>query len=152
VSTRNLHEEQAEEALQRSLRRSELKGKPLPRRFRLGPTTLESYLASTGGPLPYMVRLRRIEDEIARHERELAQVRAALQERYPAQRLERVWRRVVAEWDFSVVNDLIERHNRWFPIEARLPMDPATGDYALVRGRPYTLRRLDTGWIRLRIA
>ena len=36
------------------------------------------------------------------------------------------WRRVAERWNFSEVNDLIERHNRWYPVEARLPMDPRT--------------------------
>ena len=34
-------------------------------------------------------------------------------------------------WNFSAVNDLIDRHNRFYPAESRLPMDPRTGDFAL---------------------
>ena len=45
------------------------------------------------------------------------------------------------------MNDLIDRHNRWYPIEARLPMDPRTGDYVLVNGEPYRRRPLDERWI-----
>ena len=41
------------------------------------------------------------------------------------------------------MNDLIERHNRWYPVEARLPMDPRRRDYALVNGRDYRLEPLD---------
>ena len=48
---------------------------------------------------------------------------------------------------FAEVNDLIERHNRWYPIEARLAMDPKTGDYALVNGRDYRLDPLDAEWV-----
>ena len=48
---------------------------------------------------------------------------------------------------FDEVNDLIERHNRWYPAESRLPMDPRTGDYALVNGRDYRLAPLDADWI-----
>ena len=44
---------------------------------------------------------------------------------------------------FDEVNDLIDRHNRWYPVESRLPMDPRTGDYALVNGRDYRLAPLD---------
>ena len=95
-----------------------------------------------------MVRLRRIEDATAKHEQQLRDVRAGLERAYAGEpeRLERVWRTVLDHWDFSVVNDLIERHNRWYPIEARLPMDPATKDYALVRGKPYWLRPLGVAW------
>ena len=49
-------------------------------------------------------------------------------------------------WSVHRVNDLIERHNRWYPIEARLAMDPRTGDYALVNGRDYRLDLLDAEW------
>ena len=41
------------------------------------------------------------------------------------------------------MNDLIARHNRWFPAESRLPMDPRRGDFALVNGRDYRLEPLD---------
>jgi hypothetical protein len=45
-----------------------------------------------------------------------------------------------------VVNDLIDRHNRFYPIESRLPMDPRTRDYALVGGEDYRRRPLDAAW------
>ena len=46
------------------------------------------------------------------------------------------------------MNDLIARHNRWYPVEARLPMDPRRGDFALVNGRDYRRRRtLDAEWV-----
>jgi len=44
------------------------------------------------------------------------------------------------------VNELIEKHNRYYPLETRLPMDPRTGDFALVNGERYERRRLDDGW------
>jgi hypothetical protein len=58
----------------------------------------------------------------------------------------------VRAWDFGEVNDLIERHNRWYPAEARLPMDPRTGDYALVNGRSYRRPPLDAAWALERFA
>ena len=45
------------------------------------------------------------------------------------------------------MNDLIARHNRWYPVESRLPMDPRRGDFALVNGRDYRLRPLDADWV-----
>jgi hypothetical protein len=42
---------------------------------------------------------------------------------------------------------LIERHNRFFPVEARLAMDPRTGDYVLLGGKRYDRAPLDAGWI-----
>ena len=57
------------------------------------------------------------------------------------------WSALAAGWTFYAVNALIERHNRYYPAEARLPMDPRTGDFVLVNGRPYRLRPLDAEWI-----
>jgi hypothetical protein len=48
---------------------------------------------------------------------------------------------------FDELNDLIDRHNRWYPAESRLPMDPRTGDYALVNGQDYRLALLDAEWV-----
>ena len=102
--------------LEEDLRSSPLRSKPLPLRLRNFRPSAESYLASLGGPLPYMTRLRE------------------------------EWRGAVARWSFDEVNDLIARHNRWFPVESRLPMDPKRRDYVLVNGRDYRLRPLDSGW------
>ena len=57
------------------------------------------------------------------------------------------WRAEAARVDLDEVNVLIERHNRWYPVESRLPMDPRTGDYALVNGRDYRLAALDAEWV-----
>ena len=54
---------------------------------------------------------------------------------------------LAGSWDFSEVNDLIDRHNRWYPAEARLPMDPTTGDHVLVNGEHYSKRPLDSTWV-----
>lgn len=116
-------------------------GKPLRRRIRNFRAEPDNYLASLGGPLPYMRRLRQIEEETEQHEAALA---AAYAEHAgdPAG-----WRRVAARWDFTDVNELIEKHNRWYPIEARLPMDPRTRDYVKVGGRPYRREPLDAAWV-----
>ena len=104
------------------------------------------YLASLGGPLPYMTRLREIDAMTAAHEHALAAARERLAAEVPPAKLEDAWRAAVAGWRFDEVNDLIDRHNRWYPVEARLPMDPRRGDYALVNGRDYRRRPLDAAW------
>jgi hypothetical protein len=129
----------------------DLEGSPLvgrPQRFRLRNfrPTAESYIASLGGPLPWMRRLSQIAEETAEHERQLAEARAGLLEE-GADDFPRRWERLARRWRFDAVNELIARHNRYFPAEARLPMDPSTRDYALVNGRPYRLEPLDAAWI-----
>jgi hypothetical protein len=136
------------DALARDLEGSPVTGRPQRHRLRNFRPTADSYIASLGGPLPYMRRLRQIADETAEHERQLAEARAELAEVAPdSAEFARLWQRLAERWRFDAVNELIERHNRYFPAEARLPMDPVTRDYALVNGKPYTLEPLDAGWI-----
>lgn len=118
-----------------------LAGRPLRRRLRNFHADSSRYLASLGGPLPYMRRLREIEGEVERH---LGVLEAAYAEHAPGST---AWRAVAAAWDFTLVNELIDKHNRWYPTESRLPMDPRTRDFIQVGGRPYTLEPLDAAWI-----
>jgi hypothetical protein len=136
------------ELLAADLTGSPVAGKPLPRRLRNFSSGAEGYARSVAGPPAYAQRLRRIEDETAEH---LDRLRLASEEldreaRNPDER-DRRWREVAACWSFHAVNDLIENHNRWYPVEARLAMNPRTGDYVLVGGEPYRLEPLDAGWI-----
>lgn len=128
---------------------SPLKGKPTRRRLRNFRPSLEGYVASQGGPLPYMQRLREIELETEAHLERLAELQSGLAEELSgdAAAFARRWRELAASWNFTEVNDLIERHNRWYPVEARLAMDPRTGDFVRINGKPYRIEPLDAGWI-----
>ena len=128
------------EGLEADVRDSPFRGRELELRLRNFRPDAGSYLASLGGPLPYMARLREIDALTLEHERRLAEAREACGGD------EQAFRALAHGWDFGEVNDLIERHNRWYPAESRLPMDPQTGDYALVNGRSYRRRPLDAAW------
>jgi hypothetical protein len=94
-----------------------------------------------------MQRLRAIEAEVAEHERALeAAWRELASTARDAESFAARWRRRVARWSFAAVNELIEKHNRYYPIEARLPMDVKSGDFALVNGERYDRRPLDEAW------
>jgi hypothetical protein len=135
-------------ALEEDLRSIPLAGRPLALRLRNFRSSAESYLASAGGPLPYMLRLREIEALAAEHEGRLDEAWHALAEKCGGDeaRFARRWKATVGRWPFHEINDLIERHNRWYPTESRLPMDPRTGDFRLVNGRDYRLEPLDAEW------
>jgi hypothetical protein len=128
------------EALEEDVRGNPLAGKPLRRRLRNFRPAADAQIAALGGPLAWMRRLRAIEAEVELHEQQLA-------EAYALRESPEQWRRLAEAWDFSEVNDLIERHNRHYPAESRLPMNPRTGDFVLVNGRPYTRDPLDADWI-----
>ena len=133
--------------LARELEGSPLAGRPLPQRAGLRPSA-DSYVTSLGGPLPYMRRRQRIENETAAHERRLDTAwRTLAAECSDPVAFSRRWRDLAGRWVLDDVNELIDHHNRWFPAEARLPMDPRTRAFVLVGGEPYDLPRLDARWI-----
>ena len=134
--------------LAEDLRSSPVRGRPLPLRLRNFRPTADGYLGALGGPRPYMLRLL----EIERLERALegalgdAWRELALECDGDGAEFERRWSDAVESWSFEEVNTLIERHNRWFPAESRLPMDPRRRDYALVNGRDYRRETLGPAW------
>jgi len=128
------------EALDEDLRGNPLAGAPLRQRLRNFRADADAQLAALGGPLAWMRRLRAIESAIHEHELRLAEAYAEAES--PA-----AWRATAQRWDFGEVNELIERHNRHYPAESRLPMNPRTGDFVLINGRPYTRQPLDAAWI-----
>jgi hypothetical protein len=137
------------EALAADLEGSPVVGRPLPLRLRNFRPAADSYLASLGGPLAYMVRLRQIDELTRGHEAALEEAREALKEECGDDdaAFARRWLETASTWSFAEVNDLIERHNRFYPAESRLPMDPKRRDFALVNGRDYRLRPLDREWV-----
>ena len=149
VRSENARERRERLILERDLAGAPSAGKRVrPRPHPFGPSP-ESYVASLGGPLPYMIRLREIAEETAAHERALADAWRGLSEQCAgdAERFARLWLRAAGRWNFAAVNELIERHNRYYPAEARLPMDPRTRDFALVNGEHYRKRSLDAEWV-----
>jgi hypothetical protein len=136
-------------ALDEDLRTIALTGKPLPIRARHFRPTADAYLVATRGPLPYMLRLREIEQRTEGLTSFLREAWTALAEECnrDGRRFRREWLAFARAQLFDEVNDLIERHNLWYPVESRLPMDPRTGDYALVNGRDYRLHPLDADWV-----
>jgi hypothetical protein len=95
-----------------------------------------------------MRRLRAIEDAVDQHERQLGgSWRTLALELEDPTEFAAAWRELAGNWNFARVNELIERHNRNFPAEARLAMDPRTRDFVRVNGRSYLREPLDERWI-----
>ena len=136
-------------ALQADVSGGALAGRPIELRRRHFRPAVDSYIASLGGPLPYMRRLREIERLTSVALEELALLRQELVVACDgdAALFAGRWRAVAESYDFGEVNSLIATHNRWYPTEARLPMDVRRRDYVLVGGRPYTRRPLDADWV-----
>lgn len=136
------------EALEQDVRGNPGAGAPVRQRLRNFRPDASAAIAALGGPTSWMRRLRAIELEIEMHERQLGEARTALlADAADPQTFERQWRELAQRWDFGEINELIERHNRNFPAESRLPMNPRTGDFVLINGRPYTREPLGAEWI-----
>jgi hypothetical protein len=149
VRPENELERREREALERELEGTPFRGKRIAARPQFFQRSAESYVASRGGPLPFMVRLREIARETDGQE---ARLEAAWRDLAWAHRgdpdgFAHAWSRIAERWDFGGVNELIAKHNRFYPAEARLPMDVRRRDYALVNGEEYSLRPLDAEWI-----
>jgi len=85
-----------------------------PRNFSL--STAERVNAAIAGAPAFARRLRAIEDLRARLARRLCDLTSgqpSVRDRFAA--------------DLAQLNELIDRHNRYYPIERNLPLDPRTG-------------------------
>ena len=136
------------ERLEADLATSPVRGKPLRQRLRNFRPDPASGVQALSGPTAWMRRLRAIEDAVEENKHRLRDEWRTLAHQVadPAEFAD-TWGRVATEWSFTEVNELIERHNRNFPAEARLAMDPRTRDFVRINGRSYVRELLDEAWI-----
>lgn len=104
---------------------------------------------AVGGAPAWSRRLKRIHDltnavtvRLAEEWRATASAARGDRARFAA-----AWTRHAEAYDFAEVNELIARHNRYFPAEANLPMDVKTLDYVAFGGGDYRRHALDAAWI-----
>ena len=123
-------------------------GRPLSRRTEQYQRSLEAYLKAGNRPR-WMARLADIEQGAKAEERRLGEAYRRLRaetagdpDRFAAQ-----WIAIAERWDFATLNELIEQHNEWYPIERQLAVNPRTGEYVLVNGRSYRWPILGRDWV-----
>jgi hypothetical protein len=123
-------------------------GRPLSRRTRQTQRSVEDYLKAGNRPR-WMERVADVDRGIARERRRVEHAYRLLREQCGgddaafAQR----WRARAHEFRFDELNELIEQHNEWYPIERDLPMDPRTRDYVKIHGRSFRRPLLGPGWV-----
>ena len=120
-----------------------LVGEPLRRRLAELPAEPDRYLASLGGPLPYMRRLRTIEEETERAPRSGSREARAAHAGDAAG-----WRGSPTRWDFGEVNELIEQSQPLLPDRGAPADGPALA--RLRQGRraaPTGASPLDAAWV-----
>ncbi len=104
---------------------------------------------AVGGAPAWSRRLKRIHDLTVALTTQLQADwhRVARSARGNAERFATDWRRHANAISFVEVNELIARHNRYFPAEANLPMDVRTHDYVAFGGGDYRQYPLDATWV-----
>jgi len=113
----------------------------------VNPEAVERYIR--GAVMPrFMQRLRDIDAELRVHATRLGRHHAELgEECQDAEEFRRRWRAVARRWNFDRVNELIDQHNEYYPIERNLPVDSRTGDYLTLSGRSYRREPVGAEWI-----
>jgi hypothetical protein len=123
-------------------------GKPLSRRAATTQRSVEAYLKAGVRPR-WMERVVEVDQGIAAERRRLDRAYRALLAESGRDRaaFARRWRDLVHGWHYdAALNELIEQHNEWYPVERRLAMNPRTGDYVPVGGRSYRRPVLGPEW------
>jgi hypothetical protein len=106
----------------------------LPVNFKI---SLEARVRAAAGIPAYMRRKRRIEDLEEALRQALAEIyQQALEELGDEASARGLMEERAKEMDLGLLNDLIDRHNRYYPIEANLPTDVKTGRM-MVLGKPW---------------
>ncbi len=124
------------------------KGRPLSSRASQTRRSIDAYLKSGVRPR-WMERVTEIDAGIARERRRLEQAYRALQGECGGNvgLFAYRWRALARAWPFDELNELIDQHNEWYPIERDLPLNPRTGEYVRVGGRSYRRPVLGPQWI-----
>jgi hypothetical protein len=123
-------------------------GKPISSRARMSQRTVEAYLKAGVRPR-WMERIAEIDHSIAAQKRRLARAHRAIREECGDDRamFRERWTAFAHRARFTELNELIQQHNEWYPIERDLPMDVRTRDYVLINGRSYRREPLSADWV-----
>jgi hypothetical protein len=110
--------------------------------------SVENYLKAAGRPR-WMERVLEIDGRLAALHARLERAYDSLREEVGDDDVEfaRRWRAYAERSRFDELNELIRRHNEWYPIERDLPMDPRTGDYVTFSGRSHRRPELSSRWV-----
>ena len=111
----------------------DIKGKPIKIRQKNFTVPLSRQVQSYLGAPEYALRARKIEDAIDRLMKELTMSFHDMRDQYSDKPdlFSHKWQQLINGLDLNELNDLIEKHNRYYPVEANLRADPHSGKYLL---------------------
>ena len=129
---------EADALLRQSIRASGLEGKPLNLQSMPFSFNRDATIAGMMGPPAWAVRLKKIHDaRVALTARLDAEWGASARRCRTNDEFACCWRSYVDDLDLGPLNSLIEKHNEYYPIEARLPIIWPTGEYRVPTGVDY---------------
>ncbi len=110
----------------------ELEGKPLKIHHRNFSVSADKEIQSYISRAPeFAIRARRIEDAIERLYSNLENQYNKLNAEYGIDSIvfKEKWTDIIDNVELDEINELIDKHNKYYPIEAGLPLDPMSGQY-----------------------
>ena len=110
-----------------------LRGKPLKIRQKNFNVPLAKRVQSYLGAPEYAARARKIEDAIEQLMTELSLEYAEMTNAFEDKPdlFSKKWTALIASLDLKELNALIDKHNRYYPLEANLRTDPDSGKYLM---------------------
>src|SRR4051794_17761541 len=138
----------AEKVVRKDLDETTGIGKPLSSRARMAQRSVEQYLRAGVRPR-WMERIAEIDNSIMHQKQRLGRSYRMLREECggDAELFAARWTAFASRCRFDELNQLIQQHNEWYPIERDLPMDLRTRDYVLINGRSYRREPLSAAWV-----
>lgn len=117
-------------------------------RIAAGPADPTSYLTASLGMPRWMERLQEIDGLVMEMRSRLRAGWVELARELPGQpeRFAQRWSETAAAWDFGAVNEVVEQHNRYYPVERKLPFDLRRRDYVDMWGISWRRQPLDAAW------
>ena len=106
-----------------------IKGKPLRIPQFNFTISLENKVRSMFGPPHYATRARRIETITDKLMKDLTFEYASMIDRYgdAPEVFSQKWKELISSLELDELNNLIDKHNTYYPIEAKLQIDPDSG-------------------------
>lgn len=107
-----------------------------------------AYLTASLGIPRWMERLQEIDGLVLEtHSRLRARwMELATESSDQPERFAERWAQTATAWGFGAVNELVDQHNRYYPVERKLAFDLRRRDYVDMWGISWRRQPLDAAW------
>lgn len=133
ISKNNAKERMIREKLDSYNFSDKVKGKPLNIVSVNFTVPLENKIMAYAGIPEYIQRAKLVDEKILKIRSDLRMKYDKLERKFGKNyvKFNKAWENILKFYNFQEVNELIEKHNLYYPIEANLSMDFESGEYML---------------------